>query len=172
MKPKYIKNIKHISFITVLISAAFWLSACGSQPPRVLAPSAGANPIPDKSQNQVLHKLNTVYASWEGVPYKYGGNDKRGIDCSGFIHAALKTALGLDVPRSTQLLAQSGKQISDKELRAGDLVFFKTSKKDRHAGIYLADGRFMHASTSRGVMISQLQNPYWRDAYWKSRRIL
>ena len=75
------------------------------------------------------------------------------------------------MPRSTELLASAGTQVNPRQVRAGDLVFFKTGWKQRHVGIYLKNGAFMHASTSRGVMISKLHNPYWADAFWMVRRL-
>ncbi len=74
------------------------------------------------------------------------------------------------MPRSTELMAKMGKKIDRKQLRAGDLVFFKTSYKVRHVGIYIEKGQFLHASSSKGVMISRLDNVYWADKYWQSRR--
>lgn len=124
------------------------------------------------NKNTVLKRLNQQYAAWRGVPYKFGGIDKRGIDCSGFVYMALKKGLGITVPRSTTLLAKSGTDISNNKLRPGDLVFFKTGWGKRHVGIYLEKDQFMHASTSKGVMKSKLSNPYWRKHYWKSARIL
>jgi cell wall-associated NlpC family hydrolase len=66
------------------------------------------------------------------------------------------------LPRSTEAQARIGEPIAISELRTGDLVFFKTSWKTGHVGIYLNDGFFMHASTTKGVMISSLENPYWK----------
>jgi len=65
-----------------------------------------------------------------------------------------------------------GKSISRKELKAGDLVFFKTGWLTKHVGIYIAGDKFLHASTSKGVTISYLTNAYWQSKYWKARRIL
>ena len=120
----------------------------------------------------ISEALLSHYKSWEGVKYKYGGNNKNGIDCSFFVKDSF-TTLNKELPRTTLYQAKSGIEISKKELQTGDLVFFITSKKGtRHVGIYLNDGDFMHVSTSRGVMISSLENPYWRTHYWKSRRVL
>ncbi|MDH3218739.1 MAG: C40 family peptidase, partial [Gammaproteobacteria bacterium] len=61
-------------------------------------------------------------------------------------------------------------RVSPRQIQPGDLVFFKTGWKKNHVGIYLRNGKFMHASSSRGVMISEIQNPYWSDAFWMARR--
>ena len=95
---------------------------------------------------------------------------KKGVDCSGFVYLTYRQKLNQNLPRTTALLAKSGSQISTREMTAGDLVFFKTGFKKRHVGIYIDNGQFMHASSSRGVMISQLDNPYWSDAFWMVRR--
>jgi probable lipoprotein NlpC len=75
------------------------------------------------------------------------------------------------LPRSTGFQAELGENIGKSQLRAGDLVFFKTGRTVRHVGVYLEDGRFLHASTSQGVMISGLDESYWKSAYWKAKRL-
>jgi len=119
----------------------------------------------------VYQQLISQYHDWKGVPYKYGGMSKNGIDCSGFIFSTFKSRLGVNVPRSTELLSESGAHVSRKNLRTGDIVFFSTGTKQRHAGIYLGEGKFLHASTSQGVTISNLSNVYWTNAFWKAVRI-
>jgi cell wall-associated NlpC family hydrolase len=117
--------------------------------------------------------LISHYKQWEGVSYKYGGENKNGIDCSFFVYDAYRKTLSKQIPRTTLYQSKSGQSIQKKDLTTGDLVFFITSKKgSRHVGIYLKDGDFMHVSTSNGVMISNLSNPYWSAHYWKARRIL
>ncbi|MGH8762807.1 MAG: NlpC/P60 family protein, partial [Nitrosospira sp.] len=75
------------------------------------------------------------------------------------------------LPRSTEFQAELGEDIGKAQLRAGDLVFFKTGISVRHVGVYLEGGRFLHASTSKGVMISRLNESYWKSAYWKAKRL-
>jgi cell wall-associated NlpC family hydrolase len=96
---------------------------------------------------------------------------KKGIDCSYFVQDALKT-IKVNIPRTTYYQSKSGYKIPKTQLQTGDLVFFKTTYKDRHVGIYLNKGHFMHVSTSKGVIISRMDNPYWTSHYWTSRRIL
>jgi probable lipoprotein NlpC len=64
-----------------------------------------------------------------------------------------------------------GANVDKNQLRAGDLVFFKTGRTDRHVGVYLENGTFLHASTSQGVIISKLDENYWKSAYWKAKRL-
>ncbi len=113
------------------------------------------------------------YKQWYGVKYKYGGNTKSGIDCSYFVQNAIFTSFAKKIPRTTLYQSKYGIKISQNQLQTGDLVFFHTNKRNtRHVGIYLDFGDFMHVSTSRGVMISNLSNVYWKKHYWKARRIL
>lgn len=116
--------------------------------------------------------LNAFYKEWEGVKYKYGGNSKKGIDCSAFIQKAYKQTLDIKIPRTTILQSKVGKKVSKSQLQYGDLVFFKTGRNSRHVGIYIEDGKFMHASSSKGVTISKLENIYFNKHYWKSTRII
>ena len=124
-----------------------------------------------QSDSPVIQALYSQYNQWRGVRYREGGLSKQGVDCSGYVHLTFKNTFKKRIPRSTELLASSGKQVSSNKLKPGDLVFFKTGWKKRHVGIYLEKGKFMHASSSRGVMISKLNNPYWSEAYWMSRRL-
>lgn len=126
----------------------------------------------NSQSNTIRERLQHYYLSWKGVPYKSGGNDKRGIDCSGFVHQTFKNALGLVVPRSTRSLEKTGTPIQARQLSAGDLVFFKTGFAKHHVGIYVGSGQFIHASTSKGVMKSKLNSPYWSKHYWKATRVL
>ncbi|MBW2607393.1 MAG: C40 family peptidase [Deltaproteobacteria bacterium] len=101
-----------------------------------------------------------------------GGNSKKGIDCSGFAHYMYGKLFNIKVPRSTKLFLNEGVQISKSQLRPGDLVIFRPPTYPRHVGIYVGDNKFIHASTSKGVMMSDLNNPYWLKYYLISRRII
>ncbi len=121
--------------------------------------------------DNIKGRLYTQYDKWRGVRYRVGGSSKRGIDCSAFVQVTFKTKLGVNLPRTTSLQSRLGNEIKKSELQAGDLVFFRTSSTSRHVGIYLEENKFLHASQSRGVTISKLDNTYWRANYWKSIRI-
>ncbi|MDX8411627.1 MAG: NlpC/P60 family protein [Mariprofundaceae bacterium] len=128
---------------------------------------------PDTVRETKLRKsLLDHYQSWKGVSYRYGGLNKHGIDCSGFVHLTYRNVLGIKLPRSTKLLARSGRVTTKDHLTTGDLVIFHTDRHSLHVGIYIGDNRFMHASKSSGVMLSNLDAPYWSEHYWKSIRIL
>lgn len=119
----------------------------------------------------ILDSLRDQAEQWRGVPYRYGGLSESGVDCSGFVYLTFQSRLGLELPRTTDELARRGERVGRGDLRPGDLVFFKTGFRDRHVGIYMGGGRFLHASTSRGVITSSLNNQYWRKHYWKARRL-
>lgn len=118
-------------------------------------------------RSQLLKQLD----EWQGVPYRYGGLSKQGVDCSGFIHLTFAEEFGIRVPRTTQSQAEKGAVVDQSDLVPGDLVLFQTGYKQRHIGIYVGKKQFIHASSSRGVMMSRLDNPYWQDAYWHARRV-
>lgn len=114
--------------------------------------------------------LMKFYDSWEGTPYSYGGTSRQGVDCSSFVQKALRRYNSTELPRSTEQQARAGKRIRKSQLRQGDLVFFNTGGQG-HVGIYLGRAQFMHASTSKGVTISRMDNPYWQRHFWQARRI-
>lgn len=119
----------------------------------------------------VKEKLYLQYQQWKNTKYVIGGLSKKGIDCSGLVYVTYLEKLGIELPRTTELQSHIGKEIQRSELRAGDLVFFKTYVKIRHVGIYIEDDTFLHASTKEGVTISKLSDYYWKDKYWHSRRV-
>lgn len=119
----------------------------------------------------VKENLYAQYNEWKNTKYRIGGLSRNGIDCSGFVYVTFKSKLGMVLPRSTEFQVGLGEDIGKSQLRAGDLVFFKTGITVRHVGIYLENGRFLHASTSQGVMVSRLSDNYWKSAYWKGKRL-
>ena len=121
-------------------------------------------PIEDLIRNEVLQ--------WQGTPYRKGGSNRIGIDCSGFVQRLYRDLFDRQIPRSTDLQSRSGQSIGKEQLRTGDLVFFKVPYRGRHVGIYLGEMEFAHASTSEGVTISNLEDPFWRKSYWTARRYL
>ena len=158
-----------------LLLLSIWLVGCASPYSGPTQSRNTAQPvytvlIPSE-QAEVRQALETQYRRWRGVPYRLGGNSKAGIDCSGFTQTTFHEQFNQPLPRTTEAQARLGQQVSASELKAGDLVFFRTAVKVRHVGIYMGGGEFLHASTSRGVMISRLDNPYWQQHYWQARRL-
>lgn len=117
-------------------------------------------------------RLMDQYASWKGVRYRLGGSTRSGIDCSAFVQRTFREQFGMDLPRSTSEQQDIGRSISRSKLRTGDLVLFRAGSTGRHVGIYLGNDQFVHASTSSGVTISSLTDPYWNKRYNEARRVL
>ena len=125
-----------------------------------------------KSKNWITISLYKEYKKWYKTPYRYGGCSRDGIDCSSLVQRIYKEAFNIKIPRTTKEQMKIGYKVSKSSIKAGDLVFFKTGYKTRHTGIIIEGDKFIHTSTKRGVMISQLHNPYWKQRYWQSRRVL
>lgn len=130
-------------------------------------------PIHNDDPNIPLYAQTSL---WLGVPYRYGGNSKSGVDCSGFVVNIFRKVYNKQLERSTTDLAKKNvKKIRKKNLKAGDLVFFSTSKKSKkinHVGIFLKDGYFIHASTSKGVIVSNLNEKFYQKAWRKAGRVI
>lgn len=116
--------------------------------------------------------------TFKGVPYQYGGSSKKGMDCSGLIYTAFKEENVL-IPRTTSELLKKSKTISLKRVKVGDLLFFKTEKKQvkiNHVGLVVDVNRnsikFIHSTSSKGVIISSLGEKYWNKAFVSARSIL
>lgn len=157
-----------------LILTGFLLTACQSTPVQQ-APVSGPSLYPSTSQSnipkqsQLLDKLYQQHNVWHGTPYQLGGSSRSGIDCSAFVQVTYRDLLGINLPRTTTDQYRSGPHVNRDELQTGDLVFFRHG---RHVGIYLENHKFLHASTSQGVMISDMRNVYWSRHYWRSINVL
>lgn len=154
-----------------------WLSACSTKPHRLLAPDAAEPPRGELPSHKALgdpdhvyEKLMTQYNEWRGVRYKLGGESKKGVDCSAFVQLTYRSQFGLKLPRTTSRQVLIGREVDSRRLTVGDLVFFKINRRVNHVGIYLGERKFLHASTSNGVMISNLDQRYWARRYWKAIR--
>jgi len=122
--------------------------------------------------SDVEQLLRTEADRWMGTPYRLGGVSSKGIDCSGLVMQMYKRLFDIRLPRTTNKQAKKGVAVGRGQLQSGDLVFFHPPRKARHVGIYLGGGEFVHTSSSRGVMISHMDDDYWRQAYWQARRLL
>jgi len=114
-------------------------------------------------------------ATWLGTPYRHGGTSKRGVDCSGFVCGVYRDLGIASLNRSADGIYRNNvRKISKAGLRTGDLVFFRHGSRGpmSHVGIYLKDGWFIHASSSRGVVIDNLEKEYFRKNFQKGGRII
>lgn len=129
---------------------------------------------PQQSSNQT-HPLVETAKNYLGIRYRYGGSSpSRGFDCSGFVYYLLSRH-GIRAPHSAAELFRMGKPVSRSEMRPGDLVFFKNTARRRgitHVGIYIGNGKFIHASSGRGrVTITSLSDPYYAARFVGARRL-
>ncbi|MBT4096989.1 MAG: hypothetical protein HOM68_08560 [Gemmatimonadetes bacterium] len=120
-------------------------------------------------------RLMGVIEGYLGIPYLWGGTTRRGMDCSALTRAVVREAYGVELPRTSRQMYELGKPTDRQKLRAGDLVFFRIDDSGpgvSHVGIYVGDGQFAHASSSRGAVIDPLGSSYFDKRYAGARRIL
>lgn len=116
-------------------------------------------------------ELYNAIQSWMGTPYRYGGTDRNGVDCSAFVGHIYRQVYGIALHRVANDIQLDVDLISKSQLGEGDILFFTNSKgRVSHVGIYLKDGLFAHSSTSRGVIISRLDDKYWSKHFFKGGR--
>ena len=115
---------------------------------------------------------------FSGVRYKYGGTTKKGMDCSGLLYVAFGEN-NVKLPRVSYHMAEEGKRINLREVTKGDLLFFRTSKRAKrinHVGMVVTvdngEVKFIHSSSSRGVIVSSLREGYWNSAFVRAKRVL
>ena len=127
------------------------LAGCASTPPEATALPAVHRPVLDVAISEL------------GTPYRYGGSTPRGFDCSGLVYFAYYKA-GIQIPRSTRAQYRHARPVALKNLKPGDLVFFRIAYRSvSHVGIYAGNGRFIHApSRGRVVSYDSLNDPYWK----------
>ena len=126
-----------------------------------------------KTIDDILSEANTYL----GTPYRFGGSTRSGIDCSAFVLNVYEESTGLELPRVAAEQAELGERVDRQQLQKGDLVFFAHSRRISHVGIVQevtpeGEIKFIHAATSRGVMVSSLNDSYWGPKYRFAKRIL
>ena len=118
-------------------------------------------------------KLYQFVYDWIGTPYRLGGDSQRGVDCSGFAFQLYDKVFNTVIGNNSRNIFSMVNPVSKDELKEGDLVFFKIkSRAISHIGVYLGDNKFAHASSSRGVRISNLNESYWQRYYYKGGRLI
>ncbi|GIV27099.1 MAG: lipoprotein [Bacteroidia bacterium] len=126
--------------------------------------------LSDKEMHQPLY---TFITEWYGVPYKYGECSKNGVDCSGFVNLLYQKVYHKTLERKSEdIFHKQCKKIKHSEVKEGDLVFFKIESKEiTHVGVYLKNDKFVHASTKKGVIISDLNEPYFQKYFYAFGRV-
>lgn len=115
--------------------------------------------------------LVSIAGSFLGSPYKYGGTNSKGFDCSGLVYKVYRRALNWDVPRTTSTQYKASYKVNSDKAKAGDLVFFRINGgRIDHVGIMVNSYQFIHASKSKGVIISDFSNDYYRKRFASIRR--
>ena len=156
----------------------FFLGGCGGTPRRRPSAAAGEDFTPEEldlaaagpGSEVVMQALANV-----GKPYRWGGSDPGvGFDCSGLVAHVYEDAVGLRLPRTSREMSRRGRRVARRELAAGDLVFFNTSRRAySHVGIYIGRDRFVHAPSSGSlVRVERMNNRYWAQRYDGARRLL
>jgi cell wall-associated NlpC family hydrolase len=159
------------SIFILLLIGTLGLSGCATVPKNLMHLETNSNSIMLQNKAVAKQMLLAQYEEWKGTSYQYGGLSRDGIDCSGFVYETFIAKFGIKLPRKSIIQGNVGVDVPVDSLLPGDLVFFKTGFSTRHVGIYIDNNEFMHVSESKGVTISNLNEPYWHKRYWKSRRI-
>ena len=156
---------KHLVPLTALL-----LAACASAPPSAAPPSS--LPRPSVGSDATASRAADNALEMVGKPYRYRGSTPAGFDCSGLVQYSYGKA-GVKLPRETQTLRREAQSVSKSSLRRGDLLFFdQEGKKYSHVGVYLGDGRFVHAPSTGGrVRVDGLNSAYWSKHFVEARRI-
>lgn len=149
-----------------------WTDSVLSVPAPSVARAVAASTDTPWSGETPVERLRSVAERWLGTRYRSGGNGENGLDCSGFVNRVLLT-FGIRLTgRSSPSFWTQGEEVDQQDLQPGDMVFFSDgSRRIGHVGLYLENGTFVHASVAKGVMVSALDEKYYRRRYKGARRI-
>ncbi|HVW97086.1 MAG TPA: NlpC/P60 family protein [Mucilaginibacter sp.] len=170
------------------IVIALFLSVLSVQAQTKTSPSSTDDKTPDDQESLAKDYLSQIMGvalsatsnmklfhfvyDWIGTPYRFGGDSRKGIDCSAFTKELYAQVFDMDIERNSRDIFSMVSPVKKDELREGDLVFFKIhSRHISHVGIYLGNNRFAHAS-SRGVAISNLDDAYYKRYFYRGGRLL
>ena len=172
-----------------MIILAVGITSCGSSRKRVITTKEEYKKAEEvvsnyerrpkaKPKDKIALSVVRTAKKFEGTRYKYGGTDKKGMDCSGLIYVSFQEE-GIPLPRTSRDMSLQGKRLYLKEVNVGDLLFFETNKNRKvinHVGLVVEVNEegiyFIHSSTSRGVIISSLSESYWYNNFVMARRVI
>jgi cell wall-associated NlpC family hydrolase len=157
-----VQLIRSLACVVILAVAA---AGCSSQPEKRQSPAVNTVPVASTADKAVQIALQQV-----GVPYRYGGANPNGFDCSGLVHYSYSRA-GKMVPRTTSTLWSGMRPVAADQLRKGDILFFNISGKMSHVGMYVGAGQFVHApSSGKSVSVASLRSDFYRRALIRAGR--
>lgn len=173
------KKATVLTFLFSPLILAFFLMACHTTK-HTIAPTVSSDTNFYQKYSKILgvtltgledKKFIEAVAGWIGTPYVYGGETKKGVDCSGFVKTLYKDVYNLNLYRTAFDLVKNCDSVKKKDMKTGDLIFFKiNSNKISHVGIYLNDDKFIHAS-SKGVIVSDLNQAYYKKYFFSAGRL-
>jgi len=162
-------------FLRLVILVPLVLCACGRTQPRSPATQTELGRSRPSATTDVANAVLFRAMSLVGTPYRYGGNTpESGFDCSGLVGYVFRDAAGIALPRTTSDIGDlHGREVPLQRLQSGDLVLFAASRHISHVGIYVGDGRFVHAPNSGGtVRLDRLDAPGWKDTFRTGKRVI
>jgi cell wall-associated NlpC family hydrolase len=156
--------LKKLSFLLLCFPLVLTLAGCGTAPPSQRSPAViHASEVPARLSPELASDVTLYAIGLVGTPYRYGGNTPdSGFDCSGLIGHVYQSRAGVAPPRTVAKMQLWGQPVGNDDVRYGDLVLFAQSNVPTHAGIYVGEGRFVHAPSTGGeVRLDRLTSKYW-----------
>ncbi len=171
------KRYKYKLLIWVTVVVAFVFTGCGSG-----KTVGGKDYSPEIPKTEKTKEIDSSTAkalvkeakTWLGTKYTYGGHSRKGTDCSGMVMEVFNEVCGIKLPRSSAQQQQYCKSIKRDDLKIGDLVFFATGKDKKrvsHVGLYIGDGKIIHSTTKKGVIVSKLDEKYYIRTFHSCGRV-
>ena len=173
-------KIETMKKLLPLLLLTIFLASCGSSKKATTDKKTriSRNDNSTSSTNGKADEIIKYAKSFEGTRYKFGGTTKKGMDCSGLVYTSFAKE-GVTLPRISRDMAKQGERISLLKVQEGDLVFFQTNKSSKvinHVGLVVSNKsgvlKFIHSTTSRGVIISDISEEYWNSSFVEARRII